>query len=213
VPSIIEIWFFEFLFIMALAMGIGRLADGLGVGGCPPVAGSVDGTAFGCIAVGLVLAIPVMRRLLRPKVENVTWTPTFVARGLAPVPLPVPMHSATVTWQVLSSHPSYALVNLLTLPLPIVALLGAREYGCATSFFKLFGLTALALMALIVLLRCVVWYILRIGRDRLEATAQEGFSAARLEWELAWQPVVATFSLFGGIAVVIVAIILVTGGP
>ena len=32
VPSIIEIWFFEFIFLMALGLGLGRLLDGIGVG-------------------------------------------------------------------------------------------------------------------------------------------------------------------------------------
>ena len=36
VPSIIEVWFFEFLFIMALAMGLGRLLDGRGLNGSSP---------------------------------------------------------------------------------------------------------------------------------------------------------------------------------
>jgi hypothetical protein len=101
-------------------------------------------------------------------------------------------------------------VHLLTLPVAVVALLGARSYGCATSFFKLFGLTALALIALIVAVRFAVWFAARGGRDRI--AVPEGWSFARLEWELAWQPVVAMFSLFAGIAAVIVAIIWVTGG-
>jgi hypothetical protein len=210
VPSIIEIWFFEFLCIMGLSLGIARLLDGLGVGGCPPAAGAIDGTAFGCIAFGLAMAVPAMWRLLRPRVEDVTWTPTFIARDVAPVPLPVKMRAATVHYQVLTSHPSYGLVHLLTLPVAVVALLGARSYGCATSFFKLFGLTALALIALIVAVRFAVWFAARGGRDRI--AVPEGWTFARLEWELAWQPVVAMFLLFAGVAGVIVAIIWATGG-
>jgi hypothetical protein len=149
-----------------------------------------------------------MWRLLRPRVEDVTWTPTFIARDVAPVPLPVKMRAATVHYQVLTSHPSYGLVHLLTLPVAVVALLGARSYGCATSFFKLFGLTALALIALIVALRFAVWF----WRGRHEITVPEGWTFARLEWELAWQPVVAMFSLFAGLAALVVAIIWATGG-
>ena len=214
VPSIIEVWFFEFIFIMALAMGLGRLLDGLGVGGCPPAAGSVDGTAFGFIAVGLALGVPVLWRILRPKVVTVTWTPVFIARDLGPIShLAIGMRSATVTYQVLSSHPSYALVNLLTLPIPVVMLLGAAERGCALSNLKLIGISALVIMGALVLLRLVCWYGLRLGRRDIEAATPDGLSPARLEWELAWQPVVATFALLAALALIIIAIILLTGRP
>jgi hypothetical protein len=85
VPSIIEVWFFEFIFIMALAMGLGRLLDGLGIGSCPPAPGSVDGTALGIIAVGLAMGVPVLWRIVRPKVVTVTWTPVFIARDVGSI--------------------------------------------------------------------------------------------------------------------------------
>jgi hypothetical protein len=123
------------------------------------------------------------------------------------------MPSATVTYQVLSSHPSYALVNLLTLPIPVIMLLGAAERGCALSNFKLIGICALGIMSALVLLRLVCWYGLRLGRREIEAATPHGMSAARLEWELAWQPVVATFVLLAALALVIIAIILLSGRP
>ena len=72
VPRIVEIWFFEFLFLMAMGLGAGRLLDGLGTGGCPPVKASVDGTAFGIIAFGLLMSWPVLTRILKPRVKEVT---------------------------------------------------------------------------------------------------------------------------------------------
>jgi hypothetical protein len=214
VPSIIEVWLFEFIFIMALAMGLGRLLDGLGVGGCPPAPGSVDGTAFAFIAVGFAMSVPVLWRILLPKVVKVTWTPVFIARDLGPIShLPVSMPSATVTYHVLSSHPSYALVNLLTLPIPVVMLLGAAERGRALSSLRLIGISALVIMGTLVLLRLVCWYGLRLGRHEIAAATPHGMSAARLEWELAWQPVVAAFALLAALALIIIAIILLSGRP
>ena len=196
VPSIIEIWFFEFLFLMALGLGFGRLLDGLGAGGCPPAAGSVDGTAFGIVGFGALMGWPVLGRILRPRVQEVTWTPVFVAHNIAGLShVPVPMTQATVTYQILSSHPSYGFVNLLTLPLPIVMLMGAQDTGCSLNHFRIGGIVVLALMALLVGLRLVTWYGLRLGRDRIEATLPLGWTASRLDWELGWKPLVSMMGL------------------
>jgi hypothetical protein len=46
VPSLTEIWFFEFIFLMATGLGLGRLLDGIGVSPCPPAAGSIDGAGI-----------------------------------------------------------------------------------------------------------------------------------------------------------------------
>jgi hypothetical protein len=200
VPSIIEIWFFEFLFLMALGLGVGRLLDGLGVGGCPPAAGSVDGTAFGFIGFGTLMGIPVLIRILRPKVKEVTWTPVFVAHNVAGLShLPVAMTRPTVTYRVLSSHPSYAFVNLLTLPIPIVMLLGAAGHGCSLSHFRPMGMVILLLMLLLILLRMVAWYGLRLGRGRIEATLPPGWSAEQLEWEFGWKPLLGMIVLMAAV--------------
>ena len=127
-----------------------------------------------------------------------TWPRLIV---FSPVPLPVPQTRATVEYQVLSSHPSYAFVNLLTLPIPLVGLL-ARD-SCATSFFPLFGIVILVLMAALIILRLISWYGLRLGRDEIERNAPAGMTPAEAEWALAWQPVLAMLGLiFGSVAVV-----------
>jgi hypothetical protein len=207
VPSIIEIWFFEFLFLMATGLGVGRLLDGLGVGGCPAVPGSVDGTAFGIIGFGLLMGWPVMLRILRPKVKEVQWTPVFIAHDVAGIShVPVPMERGTVTYHVLSSHPSYALVNLLTLPIPVVMLMGAADYGCSLSHFRLSGFVILALMALLVALRLVGWYALRLGRERIGAAAPPGWTQSRLGWELGWKPLLGMLGLMASCFAVVFAI-------
>jgi len=47
------------------------------------------------------------------------------------------------------------------------------------------------LIAALIILRLVSWYGLKLGRERLAP----GISAAALEWQLAWQPVVAMLCL------------------
>jgi hypothetical protein len=128
----------------------------------------------------------------------------FVAHdvvGLSHVP--VPMSRATVTYQILSSHPSYGFVNLLTLPIPIVMLLGARDYGCSLNHFRMGGIVILALMALLIGLRIVTWYGLRLGRDRMMAAVPEGWSASRLEWELGWKPLISMMGLMAAVFAVV----------
>lgn len=196
VPSIIEIWFFEFLFLMATGLGIGRLLDGLGAGGCPHKPDSIDGAAFAFIAFGLAIGAVSLVRILRPKVKEVTWTPVFIARDLAGIShLPVPMARATVTYHVLSSHPSYVFVNLLTLPIPIVMLLGAADYGCALNHLRQSGFAILFLMGALIVLRLVSWYGLLLGRERIGAAVPPGWSPARLEWELGWKPLLGMMAL------------------
>ncbi len=196
VPSIIEVWFFEFLFLMATGLGVGRLLDGLGLGGCPRKPDSIDGTALGFIAFGLAMGAIVLVRVLRPKVKQVTWTPVFIAHNVAGLShVPVPMTQATVTYQVLSSHPSYALVNLLTLPIPVVMLMGAAESGCLLNHFRQSGLVILALMAALLALRLLSWYGFRLGRDRIEAQTPPGWSQTQLEWELGWKPLLGMMGL------------------
>jgi hypothetical protein len=204
VPSIIEIWFFEFIFLMALGLGLGRLLDGLGVDPCPPAVGSIDGTAFGFIAVGLAMGWLVLRRALRPKVLDVTWTPVFVARNVGGLShVPVPNHLATVNYQVLSSHPSYGFVNLWTLPIPVVMMLGYADYGCSLSHFRLAAIVMFMLMGALIVLRPISWYVLRRGRDALRANNPDGLPESLLEWELGWKPLVSMMSLMAAAFIVV----------
>jgi hypothetical protein len=200
-PSIVEIWLLEFLTLVPLGLAFGSWLDGIGALGCPPAGFGVDGSSIGIALFGIAMGFFAVRRILKPKVLNVRWTPVHTIKNVAPVPLPVPQTRASVEYQVLSSHPSYAFVNLLTLPIPLVGLL-ARD-SCATSFFPLFGIVILALMAALIILRLISWYVLRLGRDEIERNAPQGMTLGEAEWALAWQPVLAMLGLiFGSVALV-----------
>jgi hypothetical protein len=204
-PSIIEIWFLEFLTLIPLGLAFGSWLDGVGALGCPPAGFGIDGSSIGIALFGLLMGFFAVRRILRPKVLNVSWTPVHALKGVAPVPIPVPQRSGTVEYQVLSSHPSYAFVNVLTLPIAAVGLFATDS--CATSFFPLFGLTTLVLMAVLIILRLVSWYVLRLGRDELERNAPAGMTPAQAEWALAWQPMIAMMALIGGCLAVVFGIV------
>jgi hypothetical protein len=212
VPSIIEIWFVEFIAVMIFSPAVGRLIDAYGFGRCPPQPDLLDRFAYGSFAVGALLMAWVVRRILRPRIAAVTWTPVFVARNVGGVShVPVPMSTATITYHVLSSHPSYALIHVLTLPLALIALYGGLDDACNMQFFWLFGVTGLLTLAFIAALRAFVWYVLRRGRDEIEADVPPGCTFAQLEWELAWKPVLSTLVLIALCILVPALIIFISG--
>jgi hypothetical protein len=189
VPSIIEIWFLEFLAIIPLALAFGSWLDKAGALGCPPAGFGIDGSSIGIALFGLAMGFFAVRRIFKPKIAKTDWTPVHSVKGVLPVPLPVPQRSARVEYEVLSSHPSYALVHLLTLPIPAVGLLATDN--CATSFFPLFGMVGIALIGALIILRLVSWYVLRCGRDEIERKTPQGMTAGQLEWVMAWQPMIS----------------------
>jgi hypothetical protein len=195
VPSIIEIWFLEFLAIIPLALALGSWLDRAGLRGCPPAGFGVDGSSIGIALFGLAMAFFAVRRIFKPKVAKVEWTPVHAVKGVLPVPIPVPQPAARVEYEVLSSHPSYGLVHLLTLPIPAVGLLATDS--CATSFFPLFGMVGIALIGALIILRLISWYVLRRGRAEIERNTPQGMTAGQLEWSLAWQPMISMMVLIG----------------
>jgi hypothetical protein len=195
VPSIIEVWFLEFLTIIPLALAFGSWLDGIGAAGCPPAGFGVDGSSIGIALFGLAVGFFAVRRVLKPKIAKVEWTPVHTVKGVLPVPIPVPQRAARVEYEVLSSHPSYALVHILTLPIPAVGLLATDS--CATSFFPLFGAVGVALIGALIILRIVSWYVLRLGRDEIERNTPQGMTAGQAEWALAWQPMISMVVLIG----------------
>lgn len=189
VPSIIEIWFLEFLTIIPLSLAFGSWLDRVGLRGCPPAGFGIDGSSIGIALFGLAMGFFAVRRIFRPKVAKIEWTPVHTVKGVLPVPIPVPQRSGRVEYEVLSSHPSYAFVHLLTLPIPAVGLLATDS--CATSFFPLFGAVGIVLIGALIILRLVSWYVLRLGRDEIERQTPSGMTPAQMEWALAWQPMIS----------------------
>jgi hypothetical protein len=205
VPSIIEIWFLEFLALLALGLGLGAWSDAFGLGRCPPAASGFDWNSAAFVGFGLVFAFFAVRRILKPTVKLVEWTPVHTVKGVLPVPIPVPQTSGRVEYHVLSSHPSYGFVHVLTLPIPLIGVIAMFDGLCTTSYFHHFGVITLILIAALIILRIVSWYGLKLGRERL--APPPGMSAAALEWQLAWQPVVAMLLLMAACFAVPAAII------
>ena len=83
----------------------------------------------------------------------------------------------------------------MTLPIPAVGLLATES--CNTSFFPLFGLVGITLIAALIILRIVSWYVLQRGRDEIARNLPQGMTAGQMEWAFAWQPMISMVVLIG----------------
>ena len=162
-PYLLQVWLVELFLVMSTAFFAGKVVD---VRGCCGVEGThdrIDGEFWGCLVVAIALAFFFVRGLLRPTTFEGSWGP----------------HRFTLP----TSHPSYALLLLLTLPIPLVMVLATRHHGDSVFYTRATGWAGLVTIGLLALARFVVWVIRRPSRsDR---------PTARESWAAAWQPVVA----------------------
>jgi hypothetical protein len=94
------------------------------------------------------------------------------------------------TYEYLSSHPSYALLLLLTLPIPLSMWFFSRGEGDITFYWRITGIVGMVILGLMALARVLAWYVFRFGRRKLDsALSTTGMSPARMGWEIAWKPV------------------------
>ncbi len=183
VPSLIQVWFVEFFLIVPLAFFVAKLIDIRGGFGCPGEPSSIGATMWGGLALSLIAGYFFARNLVRPRVREVSWTP-MVDTGLGGGgwSLLLPNSRATVRYAFLTSHPSHALLLLLTMWLPLTLLLATENEGCSTLYWKAFGVAGLSIIAIVATLRFIAFYVLRLGRQ------DRRLSSPRLGWEMGWRP-------------------------
>jgi hypothetical protein len=102
----------------------------------------------------------------------------------------------TVHYVYLTSQPSYALLLLLTAPIPAVMVAATENHGDSTFYFRVAGIVGLIILALMALARVLAWYVFRFGRRQLDTQiAAQQMSPRRLGWEIAWKPVLMAIIL------------------
>lgn len=90
----------------------------------------------------------------------------------------------------LTSHPSYALLLLITAPIPAVMVAATLNQGDSTFYWRITGIVGLIVIAAMALARVLAWYVFRFGRRQLDdQLADMRVSPRRLGWEIAWKPV------------------------
>ena len=182
IPQLIQIWLIEFFFAVPLMFFIGKVIDIRGAFGVPGTGESLPGVFWGALVVSLVCGFFFFRSLLRPRVVRGSWTP-MVSADIGGVTVYSGNRQWTTSYDYLTSHPSYALLLLITAPIPATMVLMTINHGDSTFYWRATGIVGLIILALMALARLLAWYVFRFGRSQL------GDRSARLGWEIAWKPV------------------------
>ncbi|SON58556.1 hypothetical protein MSIMFI_00034 [Mycobacterium simulans] len=160
-----------------------------GAFGVPGTGGRIDGVFWGALAMSLIFGFLFVRSLVKPRMVQGSWTPV-VGADIGPVTVYGGNRSWTVTYSYLTNHPSYALLLLLTAPIPGVMLAATINQGDSTFYFRASGIVGLVVLACMALARVLAWYVFRFGRRQLDEQLQAlPISRRRLGWEIAWKPV------------------------
>ncbi|MBE1552541.1 hypothetical protein GGC64_006628 [Mycobacterium sp. OAS707] len=183
IPQLIQIWLVELFFVMPLAFFIGKVIDIHGALGVPGTGGSIPAVFWGALVLALVTGFLFVRGLLRPRVVEGSWAPMVQVPTGTDVEVLVANRRARVDYEYLTSHPSYALLSLLTVPIPLSMWYFSRNEGDSTFYWRITGIVGLIVIAAMAFARVLAWYVFRFGRSRLERVT------ARTAWEVAWKPV------------------------
>jgi hypothetical protein len=189
IPQLIQMWLVELFFALPLTFFIAKLIDIRGAFGVPGTGEPVPGVFWGALAVSLAAGFFFVRGLVRPRVVEGSWTP-MVKADVGDVTVVAGNRSWTAHYAYLTSHPSYALLLLLTVPIPAMMVLATENHGDSTFYFRVAGFVGLIVLAMMAVARLLAWYVFRFGRRQLDAqTAEAGLSQRALSWEIAWKPV------------------------
>jgi hypothetical protein len=189
IPQLIQIWLGELLFVIPLSFFIAKIIDIRGAFGVPGTGGSLPGVFWGALAISLVCGFFFVRNLVRPRVVEGKWTP-MIRGDVGDYTVMVGNPQWTVHYVYLTSHPSYALLLLLTAPIPAVMVAMTTNQGDSTFYFRVAGIVGLTILALMALARVLAWYVFRFGRRQLDTQiADQQMSPRKLGWEIAWKPV------------------------
>ncbi|CDO86274.1 hypothetical protein AWC29_08390 [Mycobacterium triplex] len=195
IPQLIQIWLAELFFVMPLTFFIGKVIDIHGGFGVPGTGERLDGVFWGALVISVIFGLFFVRSLVKPRVVEGSWTPTVHA-DIGGMTVYGGNRAWTVTYPYLTSHPSYALLLLITAPIPAVMVAATTNHGDSTFYFRVCGIVGLIILGCMALARILAWYVFRLGRRQLDARL-EGLpiSQRRLGWEIAWKPVLVLLVL------------------
>lgn len=189
IPQLIQIWLLEFFFVMPLAFFIGKLIDIRGGFGVPGTGEKLSGTFWAALVIAMVAGFFFVRSLVRPRIVSGSWAPVVKA-DVGDFTVFAANNRARVDYVYLTSHPSYALLLLITAPIPAVMALATINQGDSTFYWRVTGIIGLIILACMALARVLAWYVFKFGRKQLDyQLAGLPASSQRLAWEIAWKPV------------------------
>lgn len=189
IPQLIQIWLAELFLVMPLAFFIGKVIDSRGAFGVPGTGEPIPATFWGALVVALVAGFFFFRSLVKPRIVKGSWAPVVTA-DLGDFTVAAVNNRARVDYLYLTSHPSYALLLLITAPIPAVMVAATTNHGDSTFYWRITGIVGLAIIAAMALARVLAWYVFRFGRRELDhQLLARQLSPRRLSWEIAWKPV------------------------
>lgn len=189
IPQLVQIWLLEFLFAMPLAFFIGKAIDIHGAFGVPGTGAKIDGTFWGALVVAVTFGFFFVRSLVKPRLVEGSWAPVVKA-DVGDVTVFAGNERARVSYVYLTSHPSYALLLLITAPIPAVMAVATINQGDSTFYWRVTGIVGLVILAGMALARVLAWYAFKFGRKQLDYQLSGlPVSPRRLGWEVAWKPV------------------------
>jgi hypothetical protein len=153
IPQLIQIWLIELFLVLPLAFFVGRVIDIHGAFGVPGTGVSITGVFWGSLVIALVIGFFFIRGLIRPRLVAGSWTPIVRIPVGGDAGLLVANTRAQVSYVYLTSHPSYALLLLLTAPIPASMVLMTINRGDSTFYYRAVGTAGLAIIALMALAR------------------------------------------------------------
>nr|WP_221218735.1 MULTISPECIES: hypothetical protein [unclassified Mycolicibacterium] len=199
IPQLIQIWLLELFFALPLAFFIGKAIDIHGAFGVPGTGESMPGAFWGALVVALIAGFFFVRSLVKPRIVQGSWAPV-VRANVGDFTLYAANNAARVNYVYLSSHPSYALLLLLTAPIPAVMFAATTNQGDSTFYWRVTGIVGLIILGCMALARVLAWYVFRFGRKQLDDQLSGlPVSPRRLSWEIAWKPVLMLMVLMYGI--------------
>jgi hypothetical protein len=200
IPQLIQITFLELFFVMPLAFFIGKAIDIRGAFGVPGTGESMPAVFWGALVLATITGFFVIRDLVRPRLREGSWAPMARIPLGGDVDMLVAHNRAKVTYVYLSSHPSYALLLLIVLPLPLSMWYFSRNEGDSTFYWRVTGLAGMAIIAGLAVARVVAWYVFRFGRSKADTVTP------RVAWEIAWKPVLMLVVFSYAITVIPIAV-------
>ncbi|WP_396926310.1 hypothetical protein [Mycolicibacterium sp.] len=199
IPQLIQIWLLELFFALPLAFFIGKAIDIRGAFGVPGTGESMPGTFWAALVVALIAGFFFVRSLVKPRIVKGSWAPVVKA-DVGNFTLYATNSRARVDYVYLSSHPSYALLLMLTAPIPAVMVAATANQGDSTFYWRITGIVGLVILALMACARGLAWYVFRFGRKQLDDQLSVlPVSPRKLSWEIAWKPVLMLMVLMYGI--------------
>ena len=199
---------------MPLAFFIGKAIDIHGAFGVPGTGEKMGGAFWGALVVALVAGYFFVRSLVKPRIVEGSWAPTTHV-DVGDFTAYATNNRARVNYVYLTSHPSYALLLLLTAPIPAAMAAMTINEGDSTFYWRVTGIVGLIILACMALARILAWYVFRFGRKQLDyQLADLPVSPGRMGWQIAWKPVLMLVVLMYAIATPVpgVLVVLDTGG-